>query len=291
MSHIFTERKIKVKKFHDALRDRQVKEKEVDIPDGLFKLCPKCHGYILKEDLASFQFVCTSCGHHFRITMRERIDFLVDKDSFDEMFAHLATTDPLQMPGYADRLESLYAADLREAVVCGIGQISGFTYAIAVMDNAFLMGSMGTVVGEKIVKLTEYATLNRLPLIIFSTSGGARMQEGILSLMQMAKTTAAVKKHHDAGLLYISVLTDPTFGGVSASFATVADIMIAEPGALIGFAGPRVIKQTINQVLPDGFQSAEFLLSRGLIDRVVNRLELVDTIARISKMYGVGSGT
>jgi acetyl-CoA carboxylase carboxyl transferase subunit beta len=285
MNHIFAERKTKVKDFQDVVRSRLVEEKEIEIPDGLYEKCRKCNGYVLKEELTTTQFVCVDCGHHFRMTARERIQLLVDAGSFEEVGIELTGTDPLKMPGYADKLASLYAKGLTEAVVTGIGQISGFTYAIAVMDSYFLMGSMGTVVGEKIVQLTQYATVNKMPLIIFSASGGARMQEGILSLMQMAKTTAAIKKHSDAGLLYISVLTDPTFGGVSASFATVADIIIAEPGALIGFAGPRVIKQTIKQVVPEGFQSAEFLLERGLIDMIVSRPKLVETIARISKMY------
>jgi len=287
MNHIFTERKTKVKNFKNAVRNRQMEEKDINIPDGLYEKCSKCDGHVLKEDLSVAQFVCTNCGYHFRITARERINMLLDVGSFEEIGADLVSVNPLHMAGYAEKLESLYADGLAEAVVTGVGQILGFTYAIAVMDSYFLMGSMGTVVGEKIVKITEHATANKLPLIIFGASGGARMQEGVLSLMQMAKTTAAIKKHSDAGLLYISVLTDPTFGGVSASFATVADIIIAEPEALIGFAGPRVIKQTIKQVLPEGFQSSEFLLERGLIDMIVSRPKLVEMITRISRMYSI----
>jgi acetyl-CoA carboxylase carboxyl transferase subunit beta len=290
MNHIFAERKTKVKDFKDAVRSRQIEDKVIDFPESLHEKCQKCDGYILKEELAVAKFICVHCGHHFRMTAHERIKLLVDAHTFEELYAGLASENPLEMPGYADKLASLYADGLSEAVVTGIGQISGFTYAIAVMDSYFLMGSMGTVVGEKIVKIAEYATCHRLPLLIVTTSGGARMQEGILSLMQMAKTTGAIKKHSDAGLLFISVLTDPTFGGVSASFAMVADIIIAEPEAIIGFAGPRVIKQTINQVLPKGFQSSEFLLERGLIDMIVSRPKLVETIARISKMHGIGVG-
>jgi acetyl-CoA carboxylase carboxyl transferase subunit beta len=207
------------------------------------------------------------------------------------MDAMLKSENPLEMPGYEEKLNNLYEAGLTEAIITGLGDISGYPWAIAAMDSSFLMGSMGTVVGEKIVKLTEYATGNKLPLIIFATSGGARMQEGIMSLMQMAKTTAALGKHHDSGLLYISVLTDPTFGGVSASFATVADVILAEPEALIGFAGPRVIKQTIKQVLPAGFQSSEFLLEHGLIDRIVPRAEMGEIIGRLSKMFDVAGGS
>jgi acetyl-CoA carboxylase carboxyl transferase subunit beta len=287
MLDFFKKRKKQVKEFQEAVRSRTFEEKRVEIPEGLYEKCPRCDGNILKEELVATQFVCPNCDYHFRMTAQERIEFLIDAGSFEERNAELASVDPLGMPGYADRLTKLYATGLTEAIVTGIGQISGFTYAIAAMDSYFLMGSMGMVVGEKIVRITEYATANKLPLLIVATSGGARMQEGVLSLMQMAKTTAAIKKHHDAGLLYLSILTDPTFGGVSASFATVADIVIAEPEALIGFAGPRVIKQTIKQVLPDGFQSSEFLLERGLIDLIVSRPKLVETITRISKMYGV----
>ena len=290
MSNIFEERKVKVKDFQEAVRSRLVEEKDIDIPDGLYEKCPKCDGHVLKEEVIVAKFVCLECGHHFRITAQERIDLLVDQGTFVEMNAHLTSLDPLGMPGYADKLADLHSEGLSEAVVTGVGQISGYSYGIAVMDSYFLMGSMGTVVGKKVVELIEHATKHQLPLIMFATSGGARMQEGILSLMQMAKTTAAIKKHSDAGLLYISVLTDPTFGGVSASFAMIADLIIAEPEALIGFAGPRVIKQTIRQVLPKGFQSSEFLLERGLIDLIVPRLKLVEMIARISKLYGIGGG-
>ncbi|MCL1991130.1 MAG: acetyl-CoA carboxylase, carboxyltransferase subunit beta [Defluviitaleaceae bacterium] len=288
MLDFFKNRKKQLKDFQGVVRSRQVEEKEIDVPDGLFEVCPKCDVHLLREDLAIGSFVCSACQHHFRMTASARLASLIDTGRFEEMDADLVSFDPLEMPGYSEKLAQLQARGLKEAVRCGIGDISGFTYAIAVMDSHFLMGSMGTVVGEKLVNLIERATDERLPLLIFATSGGARMQEGILSLMQMAKTTAAIKKHQDAGLLYICVLTSPTYGGVSASFATVADIIIAEPEALIGFAGPRVIKQTIKQVLPKGFQSAEFLLEKGFVDMIVPRVELVKTIRRLSKMHRVG---
>ena len=290
MLDVFKKRKEQVKDFQDVVRIRSSEEKSIEIPDGLYEKCPKCDGNFLKDDLIINLSVCPSCAYHFRLSAKERLEFTVDTGTFKEMNGSLKTVNPLGMPNYEEKLDDLYEAGLTSAIITGIGEISGYTWAIAAMDSSFLMGSMGTVVGEKIVKLAEYATENGLPLIIFATSGGARMQEGILSLMQMAKTTAAIGKHHEAGLLYVSVLTDPTFGGVSASFATVADIILAEPESLIGFAGPRVIKQTIKQVLPDGFQSSEFLLEHGLIDLIVSRHEMIGMIEKLSKMFGVGKG-
>jgi len=290
MLDYFKNRKEAVKGFQEAVRNRPTTEKEIDIPEGLFEVCPKCDGHILTADLEANDFVCHDCNHHFRMSAHQRLATLVDTGTFVEMNADLISHDPLGMPSYQEKLHQLTTDKTKEAIVTGVGTILDFKYAIAIMDSYFLMGSMGCVVGEKLVNLTEYATANRLPLLIVSTSGGARMQEGILSLMQMAKTTASIKKHHDAGLLYISLLTSPTYGGVSASFATVADILIAEPESLIGFAGPRVIKQTIQQVLPEGFQSAEFLLEKGHIDMIVPRHELVNTLARLSKMHGLGGG-
>lgn len=290
MLDFFKKRKKQVKDFQDAVRVRTLEEKAIEVPDGLYEKCPKCDGNFLKEDLMTNLLVCPCCAYHFRLSARGRIEFIVDTGTFNEINGTLKSKDPLEMPGYEAKLDRLYEAGKTSAIITGTGEIGGFSWAIAAMDSSFLMGSMGTVVGEKIVKLTEYATENRLPLIIFATSGGARMQEGILSLMQMAKTTAAIGGHHEAGLLYVSVLTDPTFGGVSASFATVADVILAEPEALIGFAGPRVIKQTIKQVLPTGFQSSEFLLEHGLIDRIVPRCELRMTIEKLSKMFNVKGG-
>lgn len=288
MLDFFKKRKEAVKGFQDAVRPRTVEEKQIEIPDGLYEKCPKCDEFILKDDLVANLLVCLSCRHHFRLTAQQRIGYTVDPGTFEEMDAALVSNDPLVMPGYKEKLDDLYVAGLTEAVITGIGEIVGHRFAIAAMDSSFLMGSMGSVVGEKIVRLTEYATRNKLPLIIFATSGGARMQEGIVSLMQMAKTTAAIGNHHEAGLLYISVLTDPTFGGVSASFATVADIILAEPESLIGFAGPRVIKQTIKQVLPKGFQSSEFLLEHGLVDRIVSRSNMKETVGKLGEMFVVG---
>lgn len=288
MLDFFKKRKEAVKGFQDAVRPRSLEEKQIEIPDGLYEKCPKCDEFILKGDLVANLLVCPSCEHHFRLTGQQRIDYTVDSETFEEMDELLVSNDPLVMPGYKEKLDGLYEAGLKEAVITGVGEIMGYRFAIAAMDSSFLMGSMGAVVGEKIVKLTEYATRNKLPLIIFTASGGARMQEGIVSLMQMAKTTAAIGTHHEAGLLYISVLTDPTFGGVSASFATVADIILAEPESLIGFAGPRVIKQTLKQVLPVGFQSSEFLLEHGLVDRIVSRSNMKEIVGKLGEMFDVG---
>lgn len=288
MANIFSQRKNKVKDFQEAVRSRILEVKNALVPDGLFENCPKCGRRLLREDLAADHWVCSGCGHHFRIDARQRLDLLLDKNSFEEMAVSLNSRDPLNMPGYKERLEQLEQQGRQEAMICGVGRIGGMSYAVAAMDSRFLMGSMGEAVGEKIVLITEHATKHKLPLLIVTASGGARMQEGILSLMQMARTTAAIKKHHDAGLLYISLLTDPTYGGVSASFATVADIILAEPDALIGFAGPRVIKQTIKEVLPSGFQSAGFLLEKGLIDGLVPRPQLRPTLIRLSLMHGLG---
>lgn len=288
MENIFDERKLKVKNFKGVVRHRSVSLKEVEVPEGLFKVCPKCDGHMLDVDLVQHLHVCVHCGHHLPLTGRGRLDMLVDKGDFRPLDEGLSGGNPLDMPGYDEKLQGLKAKEMNEAVITGIGKIAGYTYGIGVMDNGFLMGSMGTAVGEKLVNLIEFATQNRLPLCIVSTSGGARMQEGILSLMQMAKTTAALARHHDAGLFYLSLLTSPTYGGVSASFATVADIILAEPEALIGFAGPRVIKQTIGQVLPKGFQSAEFLLEKGHIDAIVPRGEWVKIIGQLSKLHNIG---
>ena len=262
------------------------KAKDVVIPDGLYEKCPKCEANILKEDIVSHSFVCTSCNHHFRLRAKERLHLLVDTGTFKETNTLKKSKNPLDLPGYEKKLvQNQRATKINEAVITGIGKINGYTYAIAIMDSYFLMGSMGSVVGEKITSLTELATKRKLPLIIFSTSGGARMQEGILSLMQMAKTSAAIGKHSAAGLLYISYITNPTTGGVSASFAMLGDIIISEPGTLIGFAGPRVIEQTIGQKLPEDFQRAEFLHEKGFLDMVVTRKDMKETITKISKLH------
>lgn len=243
-----------------------------EVPEGLFKQCSGCGGAVYTEDIIANYYICPKCNNYFRIDARTRISMVLDADSFEEWDNGLGNSDPLDFPGYQKKINNLKTlTGLDEAVITGTGTIKEVKIAIGVMSSDFLMGSMGEVVGEKITRMVEKATAQRLPVIIFCCSGGARMQEGIVSLMQMAKTSAALKKHDEAGLLYISVLTDPTTGGVTASFAMLGDIIIAEPGALVGFAGPRVIEQTIGQKLPEGFQRAEFLLEHGLIDKIVER--------------------
>lgn len=239
---------------------------------GIHTTCPKCGAGILENDLWDNLKVCPSCAHHFRLSPRQRIGFLADVDSFQEMDADLTSRDILDFPGYDVKLRNAKLASReKEGVICGTAAIKGEACALFVMDPSFMMGSMGTVVGEKITRLFEYATRHGLPVVGYTVSGGARMQEGILSLMQMAKTSAAVKQHSDRGNLYITVLTDPTTGGVTASFAMEGDIILSEPGATIGFAGARVIEQTIRKKLPEGFQKAEFLLDHGFIDKIVSR--------------------
>ena len=235
------------------------------------QVCPNCHKSIPVSRLWSRNLVCP-CGYHFRMNARQRIAMITDKGSFRELFDRLASENPLNFPGYTEKLETVRSASgERDAVVCGTAQIGGGKCALFVMEPNFMMGSMGSAVGEKITQLFEFALQKRLPVIGFTVSGGARMQEGLLSLMQMAKTSAAVKRHSDAGLLYIAVLTDPTTGGVTASFAMEADILLAEPGATIGFAGARVIEQTTKKALPKGFQKAEFVLQHGFVDSIAPR--------------------
>lgn len=230
------------------------------------QLCPNCHKSIPVSHLWSRNMVCP-CGHHFRMNARQRIAMLTDKGSFQELFQEIQSDNPLSFPGYGEKLEAARSASGEaEAVVCGTAEISGQKCAVFFMDPGFMMGSMGSAVGERITRLFEYALKQHLPVIGYTVSGGARMKEGLLSLMQMAKTSAAVKRHSDAGLLYIAVLTNPTTGGVTASFAMEADILLAEPGATIGFAGARVIEQTTKKALPKGFQTAEFVLQHGFLD-------------------------
>ncbi len=261
------------KKRKDSLYDAQV-------PEGLFDKCDKCNEIVYLEDVVQNYYICPVCGSYFRISPRTRLSMVLDAGSFTEWDVNLPVSDPLHFPGYEDKLNHLrMATGLDDAIVTGKGTIDGMEVAIGVMASTFLMGSMGETVGEKITRMIETATKERLPVILFCCSGGARMQEGIISLMQMAKTAGAIKKHDDAGLLYIPILTDPTTGGVMASFAMLGDIILAEPGALIGFAGPRVIEQTIGQKLPEGFQSAEFLLEHGFIDKVVKRNKLKQTLS------------
>jgi acetyl-CoA carboxylase carboxyl transferase subunit beta len=256
------------------------------IQDRPLEKCPRCKEILLKKELIQNLKVCPKCNYHFRLGAWERIQMLVDENSFQELNGDLFSTNILDFPSYQEKLnEAQIKTGLNEAVITGKGLIMGKMAMICVMDSNFMMASMGTVVGEKICQAAEIALAERLPLIAFTASGGARMQEGIFSLMQMAKTSALIKKIDEAGLLYITVLTDPTTGGVTASFASLGDIIIAEPGALIGFAGPRVIEQTIGQKLPDGFQRSEFLLEKGFVDLIVPRNKLKETIAELLAMH------
>ncbi|OPJ65352.1 acetyl-CoA carboxylase, carboxyltransferase subunit beta [Clostridium chromiireducens] len=268
-----------------VVRNSKPQEKPT-IPSGMWVKCDKCNAMIYGEDLENTKHVCTVCGYHFRVNAKERIKILFDKDTFKEFWRDLKTTNPLDFKGYEEKLKS-GKTDSKEAVVTGVGQLNGINVACAIMDSFFMMGSMGTVVGEKITRIVEYATENKLPVIIFTASGGARMQEGIFSLMQMAKISAALAKHDEAGLLYISVLTDPTTGGVTASFAMEGDIILSEPDALIGFAGRRVIENTIKESLPDDFQKAEFLMQKGFVDSIVERKNIRACIYKILILHGV----
>ncbi len=256
------------------------------IPEELWIKCPVCKNVILSSDLAENNKVCPGCGYHFRIAARQRIEMIADEGSFVEMDADLTSSNILDFPDYTRKLKNAKInSGENESVITGTATIGSQKTVLGVMNSQFMMGTMGTVTGEKITRAFEYATENRLPVVLFTVSGGARMQEGILSLMQMAKTSGAVKKHSDAGLLYITVLTDPTTGGVTASFAMEGDIILAEPHALVAFAGPRVIEQTIRQKLPKDFQSAEFLVEKGFIDAVVERADLRPTLARLIRMH------
>lgn len=251
--------------------------------------CPSCHAQISELALINNYQVCPKCKYHYSLTAWERITLTVDENSFQEFNSLLHSFNPIDFSGYDEKLgEAEQQSGLKEAIVTGQANIDGHKIIIGVMDSRFMMGSMGSVVGEKVTRAIELALDVKCPLIFFTTSGGARMQEGMLSLMQMAKTSAALARFNEAGLLYISVLTNPTTGGVSASFASLADIIIAEPGALIGFAGPRVIKQTIGQQLPEDFQRSEFLLEHGMIDVVVERPQMHNTLASLLRIHQGG---
>ncbi len=272
----------KVNKKEESIKN----EKASDMLIGKWVKCSECKEILYKEDVHNNLSVCPSCGKHFRLSARRRIKQIADEGTFEEIGTNISTKNPLNFEGYLKKVEILREkTKIDEAVKCGICKINGEKAVLAIMDGNFLMGSMGSCVGERITLAIETSIEKRLPLVIFCVSGGARMQEGIISLMQMAKTSSALAKHNKAGLLYISVLTDPTTGGVTASFASLGDIILAEPGALIGFAGPRVIEQTINQKLPEGFQKSEFLLEHGFIDKIVERKDLKDTIYKIIKLH------
>ena len=263
-----------------------------EAPEGILKKCNKCGAAILTDEVINGKYICPKCHGYFRIPAYKRIELVTDAGSFEEWDAKIdegeRPENPLDFRGYTEKVEALRVkTGLDEAVVTGKATICGYPVVIGVCDGRFMMASMGHAVGEKITRAVERATEERLPVILFTCSGGARMQEGIISLMQMAKTSAALKRHSDAGFLYIPVLTDPTTGGVTASFAMLGDIILAEPGALIGFAGPRVIEQTIGQKLPEGFQRAEFLLEHGFVDQIVTRDEMKEVLGQILKMHAV----
>lgn len=272
------------------IEDTVVKEKSAEpaIPSGMWRRCEACGAILYKGDVEENSNTCMKCGKHFRIGAYERINITLDNDTFEEWDKEIVSANPLKFPGYTEKVEKLKeSTGLNEAVVTGIGKIEGIETVICVMDSKFLMGSMGSVVGEKLTRAVERATQDDLPIIIFTASGGARMQEGIFSLMQMAKVSAALAKHSQKGLLYTTVITDPTTGGVTASFAMLGDIIIAEPGALIGFAGRRVIEQTVKQSLPEEFQTSEFLLEHGFIDKIVKRSDMKETLYKILKIHCV----
>ena len=260
----------------------QNKKNRVDIPIGKWVKCDKCKEILYKDTVRENLSICPNCGHYFRMHINKRLELIADAGTYKRFDLNIETNNPLELEDYPKKIKALKEkTGLDEAVAAGTCKINGEDAVICIMDSGFLMGSMGAVVGEKITYAIEQAIEKRLPIIIFTVSGGARMQEGIISLMQMAKTTAALTKLDEAGLLYISVLTDPTYGGVTASFASLGDIILAEPGAMIGFAGQRVIKQTIGEELPEGFQTAEFLLEHGFIDKIVERKDLKETLYKL----------
>lgn len=270
----------------DDKGNRIITKQEAQVPDGMWIKCKKCSKAIYKDELANNLMVCPSCGKHLRMSAKDRIKSIIDEGTFKEINEDLSSLNPLEFKGYEDKMKRAQEiAKINEGVVTGSGCIQGNEVIICVMDANFMMGSMGSVVGEKLARAIEEATSRRCPVIIFSASGGARMQEGIYSLMQMIKTSAALSKHAQEGQLYISVITDPTTGGVSASFAMQGDIIIAEPGAVIGFAGRRVIEQTIKQKLPEEFQTSEFLLEHGFIDMIVERKNMRETLGLLVDLH------
>lgn len=278
-----------IKPKNELERSDETDVKKPYVPDEMWEKCPECGTLLLTTDVEENCQVCSKCNHHFRINARKRIELTVDRDSFVEMDAELVSENIIDFPGYEEKLEkSKKTSKENESVICGTCKIGGAEVVIVSMNSEFMMGSMGSVTGDKITRAFEYATDKKLPIIVFTVSGGARMQEGIISLMQMAKTSGAVKRHSDAGLLYITVLTDPTSGGVTASFAMEGDIILAEPKALIAFAGPRVIEQTIRQKLPRDFQTAEFVQNKGFVDRVVDRRQMRQTLSDLLRIHNYG---
>lgn len=262
--------------------------KKPSIPDGMWLKCPDCGQTLYRNDLEQNLQVCNFCGYYIRLDAYYRISITADKDSFREFDMGLETLNPLGFKGYENKINDMKkSSGLNEAVITGKCTINNYEAVICVMDSNFMMGSMGSVVGEKVTRAVEKSIELKLPIIIFTASGGARMQEGMFSLMQMAKVSAAIFKHNESGLLYITVLTDPTTGGVTASFAMLGDIIIAEKGALIGFAGKRVIQQTLNQKLPDGFQKAEFQLKHGFVDKIVERVDLKNTLTTLLALHSI----
>ena len=269
--------------------DSKIEEnKKSTVPSDLMYKCPRCSSVEFMEDFEGNRKVCSNCNYHSRVTAWERLSMTVDKNSFEEFDKDMKSVNPISFPQYDEKQKKIReATGLVDAVVTGVALIRGYKTVIAVMDSNYMMASMGSVVGEKITRAFEYATDNNMPIIVFTASGGARMQEGIVSLMQMAKTSGAVARHSAAGLLYITVLTDPTTGGVTASFASLGDIIIAEPKVLVGFAGRRVIEGTIKQRLPDDFQSAEFMLDAGFVDMIVERKRMRSVLSRLFKLHNV----
>ncbi|MGM7720866.1 acetyl-CoA carboxylase, carboxyltransferase subunit beta [Metabacillus sp. Hm71] len=285
LKDLFTKPKPKKKKYAQVPSE-QTKQ---DVPEGIVSKCPSCKKIFYSKELVKNHKICLNCGYHYQMNARERIQSLFDENSFVEYDKDMISENPLQFPGYEEKLEKdRQKTKQNEAVVTGEGTINGYKTTVAIMDASFRMGSMGSVVGEKITRAIEKANEKGLPFIILTASGGARMQEGVLSLMQMAKTSSALKLYSDNGGLIISVMTHPTTGGVSASFASLGDYNFAEPGALIGFAGRRIIEQTIREELPEDFQTAEFLLKHGQLDAVIDRRELKDTLENILDIHQAG---
>ena len=287
MENLFKKRQDRLHRFEDFRNSRDLDVRPKEIPDYVFKNCEHCGENIPYMELQRTYYVCPRCGCHLKISARERIRQLIDEGTFTECDALVESTNEDHFIGYEEKLDKAkQATGMHEAVICGYGLVRGYPLAIAVMDSRFMMGSMGHVVGDKITRLIELADRHHLPLLISCTSGGARMQEGIVSLMQMAKTAAALKRFSDHGGFYISLLTHPTTGGVSASFAMLGDVILAEPDARVGFAGRRVIEKTVNEVLPPQFQHAEFVMEKGFIDRIVERKDLRRTVADLILLHG-----